>query len=75
MAVRYYVKVHLGDTEPSGLYRFFDEDRLPECYKKGIGWVPRSELYAYLASGEVGKRDEISPEKAAEVVDRWGGTL
>ena len=75
MGVRYYVRVPPGGTEPTGLYRFFDDDRLPEYYKIGLGWVPYGGLYERIASGEVSARDEVSSEAAARVASKWGGSL
>jgi hypothetical protein len=73
MSVRYYVRIPPGDREPTGLYRFFDEDRVPECFKIGLGWMPNPGLYARIASGELDDNDVISPEAAAKLIARWGG--
>jgi hypothetical protein len=71
---RYYVRIPPGDTEPTGLYRFFDEDRIPECFKMGIGWVPNPGLYARIASGELDDNDVISREEAATLIAKWEGS-
>jgi hypothetical protein len=75
MAAKYYVRIPPGDTMPTGLYRFFDEDRPPESFKIGIGWVANPALVARIASGELDDHDVITPEKAAALVAQWGGRL
>jgi hypothetical protein len=76
MPAKYYLKRHIRTGEPTAVYRFFsDEKQPPEFYKRGVGWVGDTTLWAEVTFGDLDDEDVISDEEAAEVVKQWGGTL
>ncbi len=76
MVPKYYAVTPVSRDKPSGLFRFFeDEERAPEYFKVGQGWVPDDELWLTLMSGELTDDDLVSEETARELVHSWGGTL
>lgn len=76
MATKYYVLKLLGQVEPSGVVRFFDDpSRSPEYFKKGTGWVPSNTLWARIASAELDDEDIIPEAEAAKIIEKWGGTV
>ena len=76
MKITYYSYTPLKRKEPTALYRFFDDDnKAPEVYRVGEGWIESNTLWPRLASGEISDDNIISEEKAAEIVKKLGGTL
>lgn len=68
----YYVDYLLGTKKPDGLYRFYeDENRSPEYYAGDKGWLPSSNLYLRLMSGEIDDENIVSEQEAIEIMRRW----
>jgi len=68
----YYVNFLTGTKKPNGLYRFHeDENRSPEFYAGEEGWLPSSNLYLRLMSGEIDDANIVSEEEAMDIARRW----
>ncbi len=70
---KYYVVHKTGTKAPIGLFRFFEDDREPEYYKIGQGWIADRTLYSRRMSGEIDESDVIPEADAQMVINEWTG--
>jgi len=68
--MKYFPCIPASRTKPTSVYRFYEiEDRSPERYKVGSGWVVDKKLYLLIANGELADEDEISEDEALQIIE------
>jgi len=67
--VNYYPITPGTRNKPTTVWRFFEEDdKCPEMYKKGVGWIENKSLFQALAKGEISDSDIITEAAAKNII-------
>jgi len=70
ISIKYFPCIPISRTKPTSVYKFYEtEDRPPERYKVGVGWVEDKDLYLLIAKGELTDEDEISEDEALQIIE------
>jgi len=68
--IKYFPSVSIYDEKPTTVFRYFDKDeKSPERYKPGFGWVEDDRLLLLFMNGDLTNSEEISESDAKAIIN------